>query len=247
MSSQYVTRWPDNFQDVAITGTTVTELSNGGVQFANEMFSPGMPLCKWHSLTTFMDKGVKPTLPLLTVGKHYVIHAELQADHDPAVQLKLVFFDINHDELKTITATTLTKNFVYPEGAVSYEVSLINLNHLWINFEYLVIKEASDHRKIEVHLNRRGGLILVTGAKQTTGTVVEFAHGPLTTMEVPELESGQTTILAYVNDSNVDEVLAQIKQKITNEEITTFNYFRDSAALLNQDTKIRIEAFKNQI
>lgn len=251
MGSIYITRWPASFLDVEITGTTVKYLDTGEVLFENEMFSPGMELCKWRSQTPYLTNGISPTLPLLETGKRYTISAVLSADHEPAVQLRVTFFDINGDKIDEVSSTVLNKTFVFPEGAVSYEVGLINLNHLWIKFNVLVIREADDDRVVEARMNRRGGWAAVHPATMTEtdkSLDLRVGRGPLTTIELPASDTGnnQLTVSAYVNETSVDEVLTDIQQRFAEYELTNFDYLPGHFNRLTTATRTKIAKFQKQ-
>lgn len=252
MGSLYITRWPDNFADVEITGTTVQYLDTGEVLFANEMFSPGMQLCKWRSRVTYLDQGIKPSLPLLEVGKQYVVSAALTADRTPAVQLKITFFDINDEKIGMLSSDDLSQEFTFPEGAVSYEVALVNLSHIWIKFQYLMIKEANDPRHVMASLGRTGGWVAVQ-ADDTTGSdgqsaVLQIGRGPRTTVSVPQTTNSQPlTVLAYVNDANVAEVLAALQHKLASVNFTQVDYLPGQRDRLASESQTTIEKFTSQL
>ncbi|RRG08458.1 MAG: accessory Sec system protein Asp3 [Lactobacillus sp.] len=246
MGSLYLTRWPDNFDDVEITGTTVQYLDSGEVLFANEMFSPGMQLCKWRSRVNYLDQGIKPTLPLLEVGKEYTVLAVLTADRTPAVQLRITFFDVNGEKLKMISSTTLSKAFVFPEGAVSYEVALVNLNHTWIKFQYLMIKTTEDARQVTARLDRTSGWIAVQ-ADETIGmdeqsAVLQISYGSRTTMAIPSATNQPSLLVrAYVDDANVMKMLTDIRQTLAHTHFTQVKYLPGQRERFSPEIRAQVD------
>ena len=252
MDSLYITRWPDSFMDVEITGTTVEYLDTGETLFANELFSPGMQLCKWRSRVDYMDQGIMPTLPLLEVGEQYAISAALTADRNPAVQLRITFFDINGDKLDMLSTTKMTKEFTFPEGAVSYEVALINLNHTWIKFSYLMVKKIGDHRHVESQLQRNGGCLVVQPDADTqlseSSVNLQIGRGPLITIEVPAKTGAEVpTVLAYVNDANVMDVLMSLKTTFATVNFDQVTYMRGHQQRFSAETRATIDTFMAQL
>ncbi len=246
MGSLYLTRWPDNFDDVEITGTTVQYLDSGEVLFANEMFSPGMQLCKWRSRVNYLDQGIKPTLPLLEVGKEYTVSAVLTADRTPAVQLRITFFDVNGEKLKMISSTTLSKAFVFPEGAVSYEVALVNLNHTWIKFQYLMIKAADDVRQVTARLDRTGGWVAVQAADSTEvdeqSAILQISYGSRTTMAIPQTPNQPSLMVrAYVDDANVMKVLTDIRQTLMHTHFAQVKYLPGQRERFSPEIRAQVD------
>lgn len=230
MNNIYFTRWPDNLSDVAVTGTDIRYLEDGKVYFSNETFSPGKVLCTWRSKTNYIEQGIKPTLPLLESGQKYTLTAQLKSDNGMSVQLQIIFYDINQEKIDGIILKGLSDKFTYPDDAVSYEISLLNLNNKWLKFDYLKINNVKDKRSVTAHLGKHGSFIFTKPA--INGVVgkrlgITFSRGPSTITEVPELIDKSVLggiIHVYTDGNNLKKLLNEIKNKFEFKNLSVLEH-----------------------
>jgi accessory Sec system protein Asp3 len=160
MDEHYFIKWPSDFTDISVNGSTIKYSGNGTVYFANEMLSPGKRIVKWRSNSRYMESGVAPTLPLLKQENCYTLRTIFSADRTPSLQIQIVFFNIDGGKIKEVSSTEKSYDFNVPKETVSYEINLINLSHHWIKFDHLEIHSENsrvNNNNIDVYFGKHGG------------------------------------------------------------------------------------------
>lgn len=210
MTSISFIRWPNNLVDVSVNGSTIQLLPDGTTYFSNVFFSPGMPICTWHSQTDYMVSGSAPSLPLLDTNKEYHLSAQLETDQPLAVQLQIKFFDGKKNLIETHNFPDLEVDFVLPDQAVFYDINLLNLKHQWIKFKYLILSDSSKMHNFDINFGRHSGWMTVDEPVKPTKYVVNFSFGKLTGINLTETkkfdDSETTKVFAYSDGNRPDFV-----------------------------------------
>ncbi|GAK31175.1 hypothetical protein WOSG25_080070 [Weissella oryzae SG25] len=226
MTNVYFVRWPNDLSDVSVHGSTIQLLPDGTTYFSNVFFSPGMPICTWHSKTDYMLSGGAPSLPLLEANSEYHLSAILEADQALAVQLEIKYFDVRGNLIETDNFADLEVDFVLPNEAVSYDISLLNLKHQWIKFKYLILSDSSKIDKLDINFSRHSGWVTVndsTNQPDSNKYVVNFSFGQLTELNFNDSEINR--IFAYSDGNRPDflELMNKLGNKFLNQSGSTLS------------------------
>ncbi|MFC2679744.1 accessory Sec system protein Asp3 [Limosilactobacillus vaginalis] len=107
------------------------------------------PLRSLEEEITFLHiLGYDPQLPLLRINQRYRISIKASSEPAQGFFTRIVFFNGQGDEINRLEFHNLEKAFTFPEGAVHYEVSLVNTGCTSLQFKRLEICPAKLPRSV---------------------------------------------------------------------------------------------------
>lgn len=212
MNKLFIIRWPTNPKAAYVNGATIRYFQNKNVYYANEVLSPGQVICSWYSETDYMGSGLLPTLPLLSAGKKYQLSLRLKSDNVMPVQISLKFLDSNKNVIAVNRSTDMHFDFTVPTATVTYQIELINLNHKWLLFDYLIIQEslAVEDISTAAYLKPHYDLVHVTQSDNQAIEIVVNA-GPKTIIPI-DVDSQKKTdqIYMFTDGSDIDKMMRHL-------------------------------------
>lgn len=129
-------------------GSKVTISPKKKVDFHNPLMVPGKDIIKWSSSYNFQANKIVPQLPLLRINQRYRIAVKASSEPAQGFFTRIVFFDSQGSEINRLEFHNLEKAFTFPEGAVTYEISLVNTGCTDIQFKRIEICPAKLPRKV---------------------------------------------------------------------------------------------------
>ena len=129
-------------------GSKVTISAKKEVDFNNPLMVPGKDIIKWGSVYNFQANKTVPQLPLLQINQRYRISIKASSEPAQGFFTRIVFFNGQGDEISRLEFHNLEKAFTFPEGAVHYEVSLVNTGCTSLQFKRLEICPAKLPRSV---------------------------------------------------------------------------------------------------
>ncbi|KRM71831.1 accessory Sec system protein Asp3 [Lacticaseibacillus brantae] len=133
--------WPRTTADTYNYGTTMSFAADKSVQYSNQLMPPGEPMHTWKSLTGNENGQGYIGLPLLQHGVEYYWESTI-SDLKGKIQTQVLFYDEDDAEVDRVILEDGKGTFVYPEGAQSYTIVLVNIHHQQFTFHYGVLTEA---------------------------------------------------------------------------------------------------------
>ena len=129
MSDKFINQvyW-DSGAQAYYTGSQISSSPKQRIHFANRLMEPSARIIKWESTTSYQAAKMVPALPILQANHRYRLVVGLTTEPEQAVLLRLEFYNGNHQ-------------FVYPVGAFSYTLSLINAGATALDFSRLQIAD----------------------------------------------------------------------------------------------------------
>lgn len=131
-----------NSADFYQFGTRLTMDHKERVHFHNELMAPGKTVVRWESSLNYQSHKTVPQLPILRVGEAYRLVAQITSIPQNTYLIRLAFRDLQGLLIKQIDIRTNTKTFVFPSGAVTYSLEIINSGFNDLNFDRIEIGPA---------------------------------------------------------------------------------------------------------
>ncbi|MCD7112034.1 accessory Sec system protein Asp3 [Limosilactobacillus agrestis] len=129
----------ESMLDTYMFGSNLKIANNNHVEFVNRLMPSGKIITAWHSSSNYQATKQVPKLPILTNRRRYRINIHADFNPNNSVIIRIVFFDVQGEKIKKIDFRSKTKEFVFPENAVSYDIELINSGNISISFDRLEI------------------------------------------------------------------------------------------------------------
>lgn len=124
------------------TGSQISSTARQRVHFVNRLMEASASVIEWESATSYQAAKTVPTLPILQVNHQYRLVVGLKAEPAQTVLIRLDFFNLQGDRIKRLEFYNSDHQFVYPVGAYSYKISLINAGATGLDFSRLQIADA---------------------------------------------------------------------------------------------------------
>lgn len=116
-------------------GTNLKTATNLSTLFSNNLLAVGAVIANWNSVGNYQASKLVPQLPILKIGHQYRINVHATSIPDQTFIVRLVFRDLQGNELKRIDFRSRQRIFVVPEATCSYSISLINAGCRQIHFD----------------------------------------------------------------------------------------------------------------
>lgn len=129
----------ESMLDTYMFGSNLKVAKNNHVEFVNRLMPSGKIITAWHSSSSYQATKQVPKLPILTNGQRYRINVRAGFNPINSVIIRIVFYDVQGEKIKKIDFRAKTKDFVFPENAVSYDIELVNSGNISISFDRLEI------------------------------------------------------------------------------------------------------------
>lgn len=118
--------WGPDYATAYAYGSRIKVDSQGIVSFENRLLPPGRILFTWHSTYNYQVSKLSPQLPLLRVGRRYRLVFKGTAEPAGTLIFRLVFHDLQGEEIKRLNLTGRVNEFTCPAGTVDYVLQLVN-------------------------------------------------------------------------------------------------------------------------
>jgi accessory Sec system protein Asp3 len=102
----------------------------------------GKIIMSWQSKLNYQFSKMVPQLPVLAVGRRYRLYLKGQEKPAGTMITRLIFRNIQGDEIKQLNLEGHDNEFVFPEGTVDYELQLINAGCTHLEFDRIEICTA---------------------------------------------------------------------------------------------------------
>ncbi len=143
MSDKFINQvyW-DSGAQAYYTGSQISSSPKQRIHFANRLMEPSARIIKWESTTSYQAAKMVPALPILQANHRYRLVVGLTTEPEQAVLLRLEFFNLQGERIKKLEFYNGNHQFVYPVGAFSYTLSLINAGAITLEFSRLQIADV---------------------------------------------------------------------------------------------------------
>lgn len=143
MSDKFINQvyW-DSGAQAYYTGSQISSSPKQRIHFANRLMEPSASIIKWESTTSYQAAKMVPALPILQANHRYRLVVGLTTEPEQAVLLRLEFFNLQGERIKKLEFYNGNHQFVYPVGAFSYTLSLINAGAITLEFSRLQIADV---------------------------------------------------------------------------------------------------------
>lgn len=143
MSDKFINQvyW-DSGTTVYYQGSQISSDAKQRISFVNRLMEPGASIIEWQSAGSYQADRVVPSLPLLQVNHQYRLVVGLKTEPAQTVLIRMEFFSFQGERIKKVEFYGTSRQFVYPVGAFSYKVSLVNAGAAKVTFSRLQIADA---------------------------------------------------------------------------------------------------------
>lgn len=195
METINVFKWPRELRQTYKYGAQVSFEADESVSYSCPMMPPGTAIRTWSSQGSGDGNLlVSPQLPLLLHHRTYYFAMTCEVFPARAVYAKLTTFDRQGEVIDRTTFQGLSGTFNLPDGAVSYEISLMNTNHHRLTFYQMVLMPAELSQRISWMGNVIG---VAASALDTPQLDVIVACRSAANRSYPVSATGATVIGAY--------------------------------------------------
>lgn len=135
--------WPPDIDNSFIFGSQIRVQANDEVCFNNRLMTPGVAMKKWAMAVNYQGAKFVPQLPHLQINHQYrlTLHAHMQPSN--SVLVRLIFFDLQGNELKRYDFNRASSYFTVPVATISWKMELINAGNEQIDFRRIEICERN--------------------------------------------------------------------------------------------------------
>ncbi len=154
------------------------------VRWQSNLMGPGQSIISWQSEYNYQGSKVVPQLPILSVGKRYIIINHLTSVPEKTHLVRLIFRDLQGTVIQKYDFNDDHFEFEVPEGTVSYSLAIINAGCYQLAFDRFDIcpvdmdaNASSDiwpHQPINTDRHVANNLILLADAKRSRKTYPEL-------------------------------------------------------------------------
>lgn len=203
------------------TGSQIKATAKQRISFVNRLMEPGASIISWESAVAYQAEKLVPALPILQVNHQYRLKVGMTTNPEQAVLIRLEFFNLQGERIKKMEFYSTDHQFVYPVGAYSYKISLVNSGAVALHFSRLQIADAqtapaafADIWLQDAHLPSATGpdrfLLLVQEGKQSRARYT-----------IPALDQlpYQVVSVAWQFDGDLVEELGQRLAKLTGKKL----------------------------
>lgn len=177
--------WSSN--NIFDNGTKLKITRNQRIMLHNSLMIPGRAISHWDSSLNYQGDKTVPQLPILKVGEEYRIVAYLKTNPNDSYLIRLSFRDIQGTEIKRIDFRSSQHKFIFPVGAVTYSVEIINNGFIDLEFSRIEIGPATlpldaygdiwvQDQLHEVSDSQPLNIILINDGKQSRRTHPEIVN-----------------------------------------------------------------------
>lgn len=167
---KHIIKWHNYTRYSYLFGSTIS-FQNKRVLFENALMPSGTVVNEWQSKTNFQAHRIVPDLPMLKCGYRYTIGFQATSIPESCLYLGISFKDQYNHEIDFMVIKSLQESFVYPEGAASYTVQLINAGSRSFVFDYITIEEEDTKEVIFSTVTHDGVHILFPNKSETLNVV----------------------------------------------------------------------------
>lgn len=170
----------ENSLDSYMYGTSLKMTPKNNIEFNNSLMAAGKTITEWQSSNNYQNTKTVPQLPLLQPGVSYRIKIHANSTPKNTLIVRIIFKDIQGNEIKRTEFQTEEEKFVFPSEAVFYQICLVNGGCIAINFKRIEIcrdtipAQANDdiwvHEMINPEKNRMMNIILIQDEKRGRST-----------------------------------------------------------------------------
>lgn len=143
--------WKQLSQETYLYGSLISFPEEASAVFENKLMPPQRIVKSWFSESDYKYKRSEPSLPLLEEEKKYNIRVMMKCIPEGSCFLRVVFYDQVGRSISYKNIQKTEDTFVYPEGAYSYELQIIQGGAERIYFRTILLMEE----RTNVFLNEK--------------------------------------------------------------------------------------------
>lgn len=125
---------------------SVIRYTGRSVYFENLRFASGKPIKTWLSRTNYQANRRSPELPLLHPGKRYRLEQNILIEPEGTAYFQLRYFNRQNEEIGREILRQGEEDFIYPEEAYTYTLTLVSGGCQRLHFKSLVLYGTVSYR-----------------------------------------------------------------------------------------------------
>lgn len=138
----YQLGWSQLTRETYLYGSQICFPEEDAVTFENKFMPPQQIVKSWVSLSDYKRSRLEPSLPLLEEEREYHVHSVVKSIPEGCAFVKVVFYDQKGSILSYKVIREEDEDFVYPKGAFSYEIQLVQGGAERIDFQCILLMEG---------------------------------------------------------------------------------------------------------
>lgn len=135
--------WKQLSQETYLYGSLISFPEGAPAVFENTLMPPQRIVKSWFSESDYKYKRSEPSLPLLEETEKYNIRVMMKSVPEGSCFLRLIFYDQAGRSISYKNIQKAEEGFVYPIGAYSYELQIIQGGAERISFQAILLMEES--------------------------------------------------------------------------------------------------------
>ncbi|PCF64363.1 accessory Sec system protein Asp3 [Staphylococcus intermedius] len=139
-------KWKTIHQDTFMYGSKVT-FHPCVTEFENPLMPSGLPIHKWRMLTNFSRDKDTPQLPILKRQHTYRFDFDYSVTPEQSVYFIFICLGKNGEEMERHIVKEKQVDIIFPEGAYSYEIKLMNAGAERLLFREMTITPLNEKEK----------------------------------------------------------------------------------------------------
>lgn len=163
MEPVYVFTWDNISVNAYSFGSQIAYPKPMTVQYQNSLQPSGRPLYTWASTDVQLatDTGTRPNsvLPILKPGVRYHLILDMDVTPVKSVGISIEFFNYDGQLLNHSFGAEQVLDFVFPEAAADYKISLVKFNNEQVEFRTLMLFETDLYAAYEFDWTHAGRMI----------------------------------------------------------------------------------------
>lgn len=191
MEPVYIFTW-DNISANAYTyGSQITYPESMSVQYQNRLQPSGRPLYTWASLRFDAESATRQNnaLPILEPGVSYHLILDMEVTPAQSVGINIEFFDYDGRWIDQYFGVEQNLDFVYPEQAADYKISLVKFNNEQVIFKALILLKTEFQNKYALNWYHNDQVISFTHKQDQqpfdqVSIILKYRYQPVDTVYV---------------------------------------------------------------
>lgn len=135
--------WGPNYNQAFAYGSHIQIDAHNVVTFDNQLMAAGRVLFSWYSAYNYQTSKTSPQLPILQVSRRYRLVFKGSVKPAGTLIFRLIFRDLQGQEIKRLNLTTRVSEFTCPSGTVEYELQLVNGGCTHLTFQRFELGPAA--------------------------------------------------------------------------------------------------------
>lgn len=148
----YTVYWGQLRDEDFAYGSRIKVHHPGWIDFQNGQIPSGKLIHQWNTQTDFTFDRENPALPYLIPGTRYYVNINMKMDPADSLYFVLNFYQFGGEKIEEVHLTNTKPDFVYPDGAMYYDIQLLNAGNKSFSFYNLEIYTRKMLNTSEINL-----------------------------------------------------------------------------------------------